>query len=275
MKLVREFAIIDSGLTAVDVLGTNTELSRQAIKRAMHRGAVWLRGRHGTRRIRRADRVLRPGEHLYLYHDPAVLEQIPPAAELIADRGTFSIWAKPCGMFSQGSKWGDHCSMTRWAETRLQPQRPAFLTHRLDRATTGLMIVAHSKGGAAEFAALFRRRAIAKTYIARVHGRFPERLTLAAAIDARSAVSHAERRHYDPQFDCSIVVVRPETGRKHQIRQHLSGAGYPVVGDRLYGRAAADGEQDLCLAASALSFVSPVSGQRERFTLPETLLPWG
>ena len=104
MKLVSDIEIANPGQTAVDTLSAHSGLPRQAIKRAMHRGAVWLHSRHGKRRIRRADRVLQAGEHLYLYYDSAVLDQRPPAAHLIADRQTFSIWAKPCGMFSQGSK---------------------------------------------------------------------------------------------------------------------------------------------------------------------------
>ena len=274
MKLVSEIEVADPGLTAVDVLGSHSGLPRQAIKQAMHKGAVWLHSHHGTRRVRRADRILNPGECLHLYYDTNVLDQRPPAASLIADRQVFSVWAKPCGMFSQGSRWGDHCSITRWVETRLRPQRPAFLTHRLDRATTGLMIIAHGKRAAAYLSARFREREIDKTYTALVHGRFPDRLTLTTDIDARSAITHAECTHYDPQNDCSTLIVRIETGRKHQIRRHLAGAGHPIIGDRLHGRASASEERDLCLAASALSFVPPDSGQVERFTLPDVLLPW-
>lgn len=274
MKLVEEIEIADPGLTAVDALSASTGLARQVVKKAMHHGAVWLHGRHGTRRIRRVDRVLRAGDRLHLYYDTAILNQQPPAATLIADRQTFSVWAKPCGMFSQGTKWGDHCSITRWVETRLRPQRPAFLTHRLDRATTGLMVIAHGKQTAAYFSALFRRRKIEKTYTAVVHGRFPEQLTLTAAIDAHPAISHAERLDYAADCDRSILVVRIETGRKHQIRRHLAQAGHPIVGDRLHGRANVDDATDLCLAATALSFASPDSGETEEFILPEELLPW-
>lgn len=274
MKLVTEIEIEDPGRTAVDVLSDSSDLPRQAIKRAMHRGAVWLQGHTGTRRIRRADRTLQIGERLYLYYDSAVLEQRPPAATMIADRTTYSIWAKPCGMFSQGSRWGDHCSIARWVETRLEPQRPAFVTHRLDRATTGLMIIAHAKRVAAYFSARFRERDIDKRYTALVRGRFPDQLTLSAAIDSRPAISHAALVCYDPQHDRSTLTVRIETGRKHQVRRHLAGAGYPIVGDRLFGDADRDRGCDLCLAASALAFAAPDDGNYEHFMLPKELLPW-
>lgn len=77
MKLVRGLAIVDPGLNAVDALRIDTGLSRQAVKRALHCGALWLRDSHGMRRFRSAKRVLRPGELLCLFRNQAVLKQIP------------------------------------------------------------------------------------------------------------------------------------------------------------------------------------------------------
>ena len=96
------------------------------------------------------DAELQQQDRLHLYHDPRVLSIEPAEARMIADEGAFSIWYKPFGMLSQGSKWADHCTISRWVETHLRPQRPAFVVHRLDRAATGLMIIAHAKGVAAE-----------------------------------------------------------------------------------------------------------------------------
>ena len=70
---------------------------------------------------------------------------------------TTSIWYKPYGIYCQGSKWGDHHTIHRMAEQQLQ--RPCFIVHRLDRATTGLVIVAHKKKIAAALAALFAQTA--------------------------------------------------------------------------------------------------------------------
>ena len=66
----------------------------------MHKGAVWLTGKRGTRRMRRADKVLQSKDRLHLYHDPKVLSIEPAAARLIADEGGFGIWYKPLGMLS-------------------------------------------------------------------------------------------------------------------------------------------------------------------------------
>ena len=84
-----------------------------------------------------------------LYYDRRVLDAEPEAPRLIADESDYSVWFKPFGVLSQGSRWGDHCAMTRCAEKALSPERPALVVHRLDRAATGLMLLAHRKRAAA------------------------------------------------------------------------------------------------------------------------------
>ena len=263
-----------AGQSAVALLSDQTDLGRQVIKQAMSKGAVWLTGRHGTQRIRRADKALSAGDRLHMYYDPSILAQQPPAATLIADEQAFSIWSKPCGMFSQGSRWGDHCTIGRWAEKHLQPQRPAFITHRLDRAASGLIIIAHAKGTAAAIAKLFREHRISKTYTAIVHGRLAEAMTIDQPIDNKAAVTQVRCREYDAERNLSVLEVAIESGRKHQIRRHLAEAGLPIVGDRLHGCAPEDTAQDLCLASSGLAFESPLDGPQKRYVLPTELLPW-
>ena len=138
--------ITQADMTAVDCLAEASGLSKQALKQAMQKGCVWLE-QHNTRgdeklfiqRLRRAKRVLKVGETLHFYHDEAVLQEKPTEATLISDEGGYSIWNKPSGMRSQGSKWGDHCTLYRWAEQHLTPERPAFIVHRLDRAASGFV----------------------------------------------------------------------------------------------------------------------------------------
>ncbi len=145
-KFEKHFEVIEpDGMTAIELLSSHTDLSRQKLKQIMQKGAVWLtQGRHAVH-IRRATRKLQFGQIVHLYYDEQVLSQQPPEARLISDEGNYSVWFKPVGMLSQGSKYGDHTSIYRWAEVHLQPQRNAFLVHRLDRATQGLILLAHSK----------------------------------------------------------------------------------------------------------------------------------
>lgn len=176
-------------------------------------------------------------------------------------------------MLSQGSKWGDHCTINRWVEKRLQPQRPAFVIHRLDRAATGLMIIAHRKKVAAYFAEQFRLRNVGKSYQAIVHGRFQDTKTIDTPIEEKPALSHVSRISYDAATDESLLEVVIETGRKHQIRRHLAEAGFPIVGDRLFGDTADRSERNLCLSACQLSFLAPHDGERKIYKLPQELRP--
>ncbi len=259
--------IEEAGQNAVELLATHSGLSRQQIKQAMQKGAVWLGRGKRVRPLRRAKRPLQPGEELHLYYDAAVLAEVPPAPQLVADEGDYSIWYKPYGLRSQGSRWGDHCAINRWLELNLTPQRPAFIVHRLDRATTGLILIAHTKTAAAALSAMFRERGVEKRYRAVVHGAFPEGegLRLDTELDERPALSHARRLAYDAQHDRSLLEVDIATGRKHQIRRHLAGAGFPVVGDRLYGREG--DEEDLQLSAVELRFRCPLSGEARHYRL--------
>lgn len=245
----------------VELLQRATGLPKQRIKFAMAQGAVWLTRGRTTQRLRRATRRLRAGDELHLYYDAAILAETPAEPDLVADVGEYSVWRKPYGLRSQGSKWGDHCTVVRWAERHLQPERPAFTVHRLDRAANGLMLVAHTKRMAAALSALFRQRAIDKRYLALVAGRFPAEpkpLRVEEPIDGRGAISEFSLREVRAGGEQSLVEARIETGRKHQVRRHLAGLGHPVIGDRRYGNGEDDGV-DLQLTAYRLAFHCPVA----------------
>jgi len=283
LKLTSPFeihlTIDDTGTNAVNLLAEATGLSKQYIKQVMQKGAVWLEAKKTgkPRRLRRASKTLAMGDELHLYYDKQVLESIPTPPQLIADQGEYSIWYKPYGLLSQGSKWGDHCTVQRWVEQNLTPERPAFSVHRLDRAATGLIIIAHQKRIATELAKLFAQRAMEKRYQVIVHGQFPESAwpqKIDTDIEGRHALSYARLLKYDEEKNRSLLEVRIDTGRKHQIRKHLLGIGFSVVGDRLYGGEGKQEEsgEDLQLTASSLAFVCPVTQQEKHFQLPEALM---
>jgi 23S rRNA pseudouridine1911/1915/1917 synthase len=177
--------------------------------------------------------------------------------------------------------------------------RPGIV-HRLDKETSGLMVVAKSDKAHRKLAEQFLRREISKTYIALVHGWMRETQgTVNAPIsrdlvrrarmttrrnDGRKAVTHWKllRQIDGPYGRFSVLEIKIETGRTHQIRVHLSSVGHPVAGDTLYGapremmRATKNEEKDsqsISLArnflhAAALEFRHPAKGIALKFECP-------
>ena len=269
------------------LLADESGLSQQAIKQAMQKGAVWLESQKGVHRIRRASTVINEGDILHFYYAPHILEAIPPEPTLIADEQHYSVWYKPPGMLCQGAKWGDHWVINRWVETEYtfdnNAKRNCFIIHRLDKAARGLLLIGHTKKATQQLAALFAERKIEKNYQVIVEGEFPEKeKILDSPIDDKASLSIAKRMVFDEEKNQSLLYVNIKTGRKHQIRRHLSEAGFPVVGDRLYGSNSDDGfkkkhDQDkalienLQLASCELIFDCPITMSSKKFNLPNEL----
>lgn len=159
--------------------------------------------------------------------------------------------AKPAGMASHAE--GPRSGTTLVDVLRAQLSRPernagVHLVHRLDRPTSGALLVARDALAHAQLDQLLRDGQIERSYLARVAGRIAED---ELAIDAPIArdESHATRRKVDPAGQparsrvrvlardegTTLVQLWPETGRTHQLRVHLAHLGHPILGDRLYG----------------------------------------
>lgn len=171
--------------------------------------------------------------------------------------------------------------------------RPGIV-HRLDKATSGLLVVAKSDEAHRRLASQFVRRQVKKTYIALVHGWLKlDRGTISSSISrdrvwrtrmttlrsgGREAVTHyaVKRRLDSPYGKFTMLEVRIDTGRTHQIRVHLASLRHPVVGDTLYGaprelRSKLAGGLSLprnFLHAAALQFQHPRSGEALSFSAP-------
>jgi tRNA pseudouridine32 synthase/23S rRNA pseudouridine746 synthase len=258
-------------------LALHTGLSRQTIKSALQKGAVWLKPVHGRRRrIRRATYALHSGDRVSLFYDSKVLTFIPPVARCLSDLGHYSLWCKPSGLLSQGSEWGDHGSLLRQVETFFTPRRQAFLVHRLDREASGVMMVAHTPDAAARISALFQQREVTKHYLVEVLGKPGEpeaKGTISDALDGKSALTSFIVRGVNPDRQTSLVVVRIDSGRKHQIRRHFEMIGCPVMGDPRYGKGNKD-PGGLRLSAYALSLACPFTGRHISVRLDVSDIHW-
>ncbi len=167
--------------------------------------------------------------------------------------------------------------LSRFPELADNSLRPGIV-HRLDKDTSGLMVVAKNASAQADLISQFKARSVAKTYLALVKGRLePEHGIIEADIGRdprhrkRMAIV-AEGREARTQYhvmeyigDYTLLEVRPETGRTHQIRVHLSAIGFPVVGDKVYGVKSAFLSRQF-LHASSLGFKLPSTGEYVEFT---------
>lgn len=234
--------------SACDILALDTDLSKMRIKKAMNRGAVWLE-QNGSkkRRIRRG-----------------IIQLKEPTAHCIRDYRRYSIWYKPAGLMTQGSPFGDHCTLSRQVQNFFKPTRKAFIVHRIDREASGLVMVAHDRLAAAALSKLLRQREVQKYYQVNVRGdfsRYQDSIgSIELALDDKAAKTCFQLLHYDARKDQSKVRVWIETGRRHQIRRHFDLIGYPVMGDPRYGSANKN-QIGLQLVAYALHFKCPFDGK--------------
>jgi 23S rRNA pseudouridine1911/1915/1917 synthase len=156
-----------------------------------------------------------------------------------------------------------------------EPER-AGIVHRLDRDTSGLLVVARSQEVHRRLQAALAARTIEREYLALVEGRPPARTgTIEAPIGrdprvrTRMAVGGVSPREARTHFTLeralvgnSLLRLRLETGRTHQIRVHLQAIGHPVVGDPEYGTPGMLGLERQFLHAARLAFDHPVTGER-------------
>jgi 23S rRNA pseudouridine1911/1915/1917 synthase len=162
-----------------------------------------------------------------------------------------------------------------------EEDRPGIV-HRIDRDTSGLLVVARSQEAYEKLQRLVRRRALTREYLALVVGRPRSRRgTIDAPIGRdrhdrlrhsldtstpRAAVTHFELEELLPRH--ALLRVRLETGRTHQIRVHLGAIDLPVAGDPVYGVAGDLGLERQFLHATRLAFAHPVTGSPVEVTSP-------
>jgi 23S rRNA pseudouridine1911/1915/1917 synthase len=276
-----------------------TGLSRSRVQRLIAAGHLTAAGVP-----LRANAVVGPGDRLRLIvPPPEPLDLIPEpdiALTVVYEDDDLLIIDKPAGLVVHPSPGHDtgtlvHALLGRAAGAGLEEPATAFggiggvrrpgIVHRLDRDTSGLLMVAKNDAAQASLMAQLKARRVKKTYLALVHGsvaaavgrieapigRDPRhRMRMAVTADGRPSTTGYRVRERFPGW--TLLDVDLVTGRTHQIRVHLDAIGHPVAGDPLYGtgtsRRGPDGLERLFLHAWRLELNAPSDGRLIRAEAP-------
>jgi len=249
---------------------TATFPSRQGLKKAITKGAFYIDGEQahtGTWVVegQKIDWIEIPGPKLKHYNLDL---------EVLFEDEFFAVINKPAGILVSGNQFK---TISNALSSNLKESNEADAlsipraVHRLDRLTSGLLLIAKTSRAQINLSNQFKEKTIQKRYRAIVKGVLPEDGILNNPIEGQLACTRYHR------IDCiaslqneyiSLVDLFPETGRTHQLRIHLSESGHPIIGDKLY---TSESEvlkgKGLFLSAIALELVHPVDGHKMSFEI--------
>lgn len=301
---------------AVDEARDGFRLDRFLVSRITRLSRTRVQQIVAAGRVRRADTgelLLRPAQRLRAGESVIVERPAPQEPPVVMDYAVLHVDEallvidKPAGLPVHPSASYHRHTLTQLLRTRLGAGHGWEMAHRLDRETSGVMVLGRRGGSGAVLKRAFFARTVEKVYWALCHGCLEGQVRidmslgpakgsairikmgprdlddegLAAATTIRP-LAHGEHRGEK----ITLVEARPETGRQHQIRVHMAEAGHPLLGDKLYGLpeekflAVADGERSLAdlgaelglsrhaLHAASLTLDHPASGERLRFNAP-------
>lgn len=214
----------------------------------------------------------------FIYQPPQT-----PYLQLVYVDADIVVATKQSGLLSVPGKAAAHQDSLERRLARVWPQ--IRVVHRLDMATSGLIIFAQHKAAQSELSKQFQARTVVKHYLAKVQNQLPAQrgqVDLPLRCDwprrpkqmvcheqGKAALTHYQVLDYDATSNTSLVQLFPVTGRSHQLRVHMDALGCPILGDRLYGDTTSQtAATRLQLHAEHLAFQHPITQQPMSFTCP-------
>jgi 23S rRNA pseudouridine1911/1915/1917 synthase len=263
------------------------ELTRSQVQRFIEEGRVKVDGiaRKSSYKLKSKEKV----EVEYELEKPQEIQPENIPLDVLYSDDHLAIIDKPSGMVVHPGAGKRHHTLINallylFPDIKtIGPEERPGIVHRLDKETSGLMVVARSLKAYEVLQQQFRKRKVEKTYMGLVWGRMPEKTGKISWPIGRH-VKHGERisvktkkpREAETCYsvqneykEFSLLEIKPLTGRTHQIRVHMAASGHPVAGDARYGRRQSKPSLPrLFLHASSLSFIHPETKEKVEFSSP-------
>ena len=282
--MIREY--VGEGERLDVTLSKDGEISRSRAATLIREGRVTVNGKTETKPSAKAE----AGASIILdlpEPKPARAEAQDIPLEILYQDQHLAVVVKPCGMVVHPAAGNDDGTLVNALLYHLDSlsgiggeMRPGIV-HRLDKDTSGLMLVAKDDGTHAALSQQLSERKMEKHYRAVVLGHMKEEEGVIEkpigrsktdrkkmAVDENGRWAKTEWRVLEEYPDRTLLDVHIITGRTHQIRVHMASIGHPVLGDPLYGSKRAPAAPRLMLHAYSLEFTHPATGERMRFTAP-------
>lgn len=248
--------------------------SRKGVKKAIEREQIWLNGEPVE-----TGRYVQPGDQITLVEKPAEAHKTYRLdLEVIFEDEHMAVVCKPAGIPVSGNRFktlAQALPHNLHASTAVDSLRVPLPVHRLDAPTTGLLVVAKTSSAMVELGRNFADREVLKCYHAVVFGKLALTGKIDSPVEGKPALSVCTPLRTVPSLrhkSLTLVKLEPLTGRTHQLRIHMAGAGHPIVGDPQYGSETNILKgKGLFLASTGLALRHPVFSERE--VKAETALP--
>lgn len=229
-----------------------------------------------SQRAERANTVVLPGQEIVIGTKISFVRSL----RILHEDDAIVVLEKPEGLLSVATDFENRATVHAMLKRQFHNRR-VYPVHRLDRETSGVMMFAYSEEARDKIKSQFEQHTIDKTYFAIVEkemkmgkGTWESFLEeddfyyVKSTNDSRSgklAITHYEV--LKSEKNRSLLRLKPQTGRKNQLRVHCSEDGHPIVGDKKYG-AQTNPLKRVCLHAYKISFTHPITGRRMTFTAP-------
>lgn len=242
-EIVFEVSASEDGERLDKALAAGAGISRGEARRALASGGVWLDGK----RCKVASRIVRAGQRVRVFLTGEATEAPPPLDVLYEDDWILAV-DKAAGVPSQGTRATDQGTLPHAVATYLGlPLSRIATVHRLDRPTSGVVVFGKHAQATSALSAAFREGKVERHYLAVVSGRLEGQglvdAPLAKAPGGRRQQIRADGVPARTEWEAlrsldghaTLVHLRPQTGRTHQLRVHMAHLGHPILGDSLYG----------------------------------------